>query len=426
MKKEHIVIIGGGFAGVNLARSLAKSPFHEITLVDRNNYNFFPPLIYQVASSYLQISNVTLPFRTLFKRQDNLNYFMGELERIDHETKKVHLSSGSFSYDKLVLAIGTDTNFFGNDNLKKYALCMKNLEDALHMKKSLLSHFELAANSTDDEEIRELLTVVVAGGGPSGVELSGILAEYNNTLFAHDFRQLAKRGHQLNIQLVDGSESLLKSMSENAQTTALKALEKAGVHVHFKKRVQDYNGREVFLDDGQIVRSRQLVWTTGVTVRAIDGLGEEVHGPGRRLLVDAYNELIGYKDIYAIGDICLQQSDPNYPEGHPQLAQVAIQQGKNLAKNCMATCKKKDLAPFSYYDKGTMAIIGKSIAVADLPKPKLQFSGFFAWLLWLFVHLMFLVSYRNRIRTFFEWMTSYFSKDKPFRYIIDESKKIND
>ncbi|WP_036603316.1 NAD(P)/FAD-dependent oxidoreductase [Olivibacter sitiensis] len=425
MNKQHIVIIGGGFAGVNLSRSLANSPYYHITLVDRNNYNFFPPLIYQVASSYLQISNVTLPFRTLFKKQHNLDFLMGELERVDPANKTVYLSSGKLQYDKLVIAAGTDTNFFGNENLKKYALCMKNLDDALYMKKCLLNNFELAASATNEDEIRERLTILIAGGGPSGVELSGIMAEYNNTLFAHDFRSLAQRGFRLDIHLVDGSTSLLKAMSEKAQTTALKALEKAGVQVHFKKRVQDYNGQEVFLDTGEVIRARQLVWTTGVTVKTIEGFNEEIYGGGNRLLVDAYNRLIGYEDIYAIGDICLQKSDENYPDGHPQLAQVAIQQGKNLAKNLVNITKGKTLHPFSYYDKGTMAIVGKSIAVADLPKPKWSFSGFFAWLLWLFIHLMFLVSYRNRIRTFFEWMASYFSKDKPFRYIIDESKKIN-
>lgn len=423
MKRQRILIIGGGFAGVNLSKQLAKNPHYELVLVDRNNYNFFPPLIYQVASSYLQISNVTLPFRTLFKRQGNLCFRMGELQHIDHQKKEVLLSTGLVHYDKLVIATGTETNYFGNANLEKYALSMKNLTDALHMKKSLLSNFEQAAISTDDAEIAQLLSIVVAGGGPSGVELSGILAEYNNTIFARDYRHLAQKGHQLHIHLVDSSGSLLKSMSEKAQVTALRALEEAGVKMHFGARVKDFNGKEVFLDDGKSFSCRQLIWTTGVTVNPISGLGEHVYGQSGRLQVDAYNQLIGYEDIFALGDICMQTNDERYPNGHPQLAQVAIQQGKNLAKNLHALAESKPLKPFSYYDKGTMAIIGKSIAVADIPKPKLQFSGFFAWLLWLFIHLMFLVSYRNRIRTFFEWMASYFFTDKPFRYIVDESKK---
>jgi NADH dehydrogenase len=415
MKKE-IVIVGGGFAGINLARQLANEINIHITLVDRNNYNFFPPLLYQVATGFLEVSNISYPFRKLFQHRKNINFRMGELQKILPEENKVVLSSGELSYDYLVLATGTESNYFGMENIRKSAIPMKTVDDAIEMRNFLLQKTEEATKATEKREKQKLTTIVIAGGGPTGVEIAGMLAEMRKNILEKDYPEL--KGQKVSIYLVDGAPALLSTMSKDAQQYAYDTLVKMGVEVKLNKLVKDYIDDAVIFSDGETIPSKMLLWTAGVTSSIFHGIPEESYGRGRRLLVDEFNKVLGTRNIYAVGDTCLQTSDKNFPEGHPQLAQVAIQHGKNLAKNFTAMFKGRSLRPFAYLDKGSMAIIGRRKAAADIPKPNLRIKGFIAWIMWLFVHLFSLINYRNRIKTLYNWTVAYFTKDQSLRMII--------
>ena len=420
MAKE-IVIIGGGFAGINLARNLVNDDRFHVTLVDMNNYNFFPPLLYQVATGFLEVSNISYPFRKLFHNKKNLSFRMGELLKIVPEENKVLLSNGELSYDFLVLATGTESNFFGMENIKRHSLPMKTVDDAIEMRNTLLLKTEQATITNDIAEIKKLSTIVVAGGGPTGVEVAGMLAEMRMNILEKDYPEFESR--RVTIYLVDGAPTLLAPMSEKSQKYTYEALVKMGVQVKLNKQVKDYVNDTVIFADGETIETKLLLWTAGVTSKVFDGIPQECYGRGRRLLVDEHNKVQGMPNIYAIGDTCLQTTDEHFPQGHPQLAQVAIQQGKNLAKNFKAMEAGKALKSFSYYDKGSMAIIGRNKAVADIPKPKLNFTGWFAWIMWLFVHLFSLINYRNRIKTMYNWTAAYFTKDQSLRMIIRPTEK---
>lgn len=420
MKKE-IVIIGGGFGGINLARNLSKEENFHITLVDRNNYNFFPPLLYQVATGFLEPSNISYPFRKLFHGKKNTSFRMAELLKIIPEQNKVVLSTGELTYHYLVLATGTESNFFGMQNIRKHALPMKTVDDAIEMRNILLQTTEQATITTDGAEKKKLETIVIAGGGPTGVEVAGMLAEMRMNIFEKDYPELA--GNQFRIVLVDGAPVLLTPMSEKSQKYTYETLSKMGVEIKLNKQVKDYVDDAVVFADGETIQTKLLLWTAGVTSKIFDGIPEQSYGRGRRLLVDEYNRVQGFQNIYAIGDTCLQTTDKNFPQGHPQLAQPAIQQGKNLAKNFKAMENQKPLTPFSYYDKGSMAIIGRNKAVAEIVKPKMIIKGWFAWAAWLFVHLFSLINYRNRIKTMYNWTAAYFTKDQSLRMIIRPSDK---
>lgn len=420
MAKE-IVIIGGGFAGINLARNLVNDDRFHVTLVDMNNYNFFPPLLYQVATGFLEVSNISYPFRKLFHNKKNLSFRMGELLKIFPEENKVLLSNGELSYDFLVLATGTESNFFGMENIKRHSLPMKTVDDAIEMRNTLLLKTEQATITNDIAEIKKLSTIVVAGGGPTGVEVAGMLAEMRMNILEKDYPEFESR--RVTIYLVDGAPTLLAPMSEKSQKYTYEALVKMGVQVKLNKQVKDYVNDTVIFADGETIETKLLLWTAGVTSKVFDGIPQECYGRGRRLLVDEHNKVQGMPNIYAIGDTCLQTTDEHFPQGHPQLAQVAIQQGKNLAKNFKAMEAGKALKSFSYYDKGSMAIIGRNKAVADIPKPKLNFTGWFAWIMWLFVHLFSLINYRNRIKTMYNWTAAYFTKDQSLRMIIRPTEK---
>jgi NADH dehydrogenase len=415
MKKE-LVIIGGGFAGINLAKQLTGFDGIHVTLVDKNNYNFFPPLLYQVATGFLEPSNISYPFRKLFHDKNNLSFRMGELQKIIPGENKVMLSTGGLVYDYLVLATGTESNFFGLENIRKAALPMKTVDDAIEMRNYLFQKMEEATIAPDEAEKKKLTTVVVAGGGPTGVEVAGMLAEMRRNILEKDYPEL--KVNKIMIYLVDSAASLLSPMSKASQQYAYEALVKLGVEVKLNKLVKDYVNDTVVLADGETIPTKILLWTAGVTSGIFDGIPKESYGRGRRLLVDEFNKVQGMQNIYAIGDTCLQTTDKHFPQGHPQLAQVAIQQGKNLAKNVKAILRGKPLTAFSYYDKGSMAIIGRSKAVADIPKPVVHINGFIAWAMWLFVHLYSLINYRNRIKTMYNWTTSYFTKDQSLRMII--------
>jgi NADH dehydrogenase len=414
--KKKIVIVGGGFAGVNLAKQLAAHDYFDIVLVDKNNYNFFPPLIYQVATGYLETSNISYPFRKLFRGKKNFMFRLGELEEVFPAEKKLKLSTGEITYDYLIFATGCVTNYFGMESVKQNAIPMKTVSDALFMRNTLLERLEQASRETDPVKRRKLLTVVVAGGGPTGVEISGMFAEMKRTIIAKDYPELA--GAQGEIYLVDGLKALLTPMSEKSQKYTYDMLVKAGVKIKLNSMVKDFVDDKVYFADGESIETKNLIWAAGVTAIVFKGLPEEAYGRGKRMVVDAYNQVIGQGDIYAIGDTCLQSSDPNFPQGHPQVAQVAIQQGELLGKNLVRAFRNEDRKPFRYRDKGSMAIIGRNKAVAELPKPKMFFSGFIAWIMWLFIHLLSLINYRNRVKTLYNWMVAYFTKDQSLRLIV--------
>lgn len=414
--EKHIVIIGGGFAGINLAKQLRNAPGIRITLVDKNNYNFFPPLIYQVATGFIEPSNVSYPFRKLFHNYRNVGFRMGELLRILPEENKVLLNNGSLSYDYLVLATGTKSNYFGMENIRKNALPMKTIDDAIVLRNSLLQSIEAATIEKDEARKRRLTTVVIAGGGPTGVEVAGMLAEMRSSIIEKDYPELT--GFKTRIVLIDGAPVLLTPMSAGAQQYTLETLLNMGVEVLLNKQVKDYSDHVVELADGTRIETHLLFWTAGVTADTFEGIPRESYGRSRRLLVDAFNKVQGVESIFAIGDTCIMQGDSSFPEGHPQLAQPAMQQGENLGRNFKAMIKGKSLRPFRYFDKGSMAIIGRSKAVADLPRPKKTFKGWIAWMMWLFVHLFSLINYRNRLKTMFNWTLSYFTRDQSLRMII--------
>lgn len=418
---KEIVIIGGGFAGINLAKELQNQEGIHVTLVDKNNYNFFPPLIYQVATAFLEPSSISYPFRKFFAGKKNLQFRLGELQKVIPAENKIILSNGELTYDYLVFATGAETSYFGMENVKKNAIPMKTLNDAIEMRNTLLKNLEKAAICKDIRKRRKLLTIVVAGGGPTGVEVSGMFAEMRKSILLKEYPELETTAS--NVYLVDGGDALLSPMSKESQEDTLEAVTKLGVVVKLNTRVVDYKDDTVFFADGKTIQTKNLIWAAGVSAKEFEGIPAESYGRGKRMATDAFNKVNATDNIYAIGDTCIQMNDADFPSGHPQVAQVAIQQGVNLAENFKLMLKDKPLKPFKYNDKGSMAIIGKNKAVVDLPKPKMHFKGFLAWMIWLFVHLMSLITYRNRLNTFYHWMIAYFSKDQSLRMIIRPEKR---
>ncbi|MET3025914.1 NAD(P)/FAD-dependent oxidoreductase [Flavobacterium sp. UW10123] len=416
-----IVIIGGGFAGINLAKELVNQPQIQVTLVDKNNYNFFPPLIYQVATAFLEPSSISYPFRKFFAGKKNLQFRLGELLSVSPTEKKITLSNGELEYDYLVFATGAETSYFGMENVMKNAIPMKTLNDAIEMRNALLKNLEKAAICKDIRKRRKLLTIVVAGGGPTGVEVSGMFAEMRKNILLKEYPELETSAS--NVYLVDGGDALLAPMSKESQKDTLDALTKLGVVVKLHTRVVDYVDDTVHFENGETIKTKNLIWAAGVSAKIFEGMPKESYGRGRRMATDVYNKVNAVDHIYAIGDTAILTGDANFPDGHPQVAQVAIQQGLNLAKNFKAMVANKPLKPFAYKDKGSMAIIGKNKAVVDLPSPKWHFKGFFAWFIWLFVHLISLITYRNRLNTFWNWMVAYFAKDQSLRMIIRPEKR---
>jgi NADH:ubiquinone reductase (H+-translocating) len=414
--KAEIVIIGGGFAGLNLVKHLAKDGDFHVTLVDMNNYHLFPPLLYQVATGFLDVSNITYPFRKLFHGKENIRFRLGKLQKVMPENNKVLLSTGELSYDYLVLATGTESNYFGMENIRRAALPMKTVDDAIEIRNYILQKMEELTIEPDKAIKKRLGTVVIAGGGPTGVEIAGMLAEMRKSILHHDYPELT--GLQPRICLVDGSSTLLAAMSDRSQKYTHETLEKMGVEVLLNTNVKDYANDKVIFEDGKTIETKILFWTAGVTSRVFEGLPDESYGRGNRLRVDEYNKVIGTRNIHAIGDTCLLTSDRNFPQGHPQLAQVALQQGENLAANLIAVLHGQPLTAFAYCDKGSLAIIGRNKAVADIPKPAVHFQGFIAWVTWLFVHLFSLITYRNRLTTVANWTVAFFTRDQSLRMII--------
>jgi NADH dehydrogenase len=417
--QKKVVVIGGGFAGVHLIQQLAKDNRFFITLVDRNNYNFFPPLIYQVSAGFLEPSNISYPFRKLYHHKKNINFRMAEFIKVIPEQNKVVLSTGELDYDYLVFATGTQSNFFGLENVQKKAVPMKTINDAIELRNYILQTVEKATITTDPEERKKLLTIVVTGAGPSGVEISGILAEMKNGIYKKDYPELI--GQPGAIYLIDSNAKVLAPMSQKSQDYTYNALQELGIKVLLNKQVKDYVDGSVVLADGEKIPTDTLIWTAGVIATELPGLPKESITRGRRVMVDAYNKVQGLDNVYALGDSCIMTTDPAFPNGHPQLAQPAIQQGQNLAKNLRNMADNKPLKPFKYWDKGTMAIIGKTKAVADIGK--LHFKGIIAALIWGFIHIWSLINYRNKVKTFFNWAFVWFTRDVGMRFIFRPNRK---
>lgn len=409
-----IVIVGGGFAGVNLAKSLAGKPGMEIILVDENNYHFFPPLIYQVASAFIEPSNISLPFRRMFQYKENIRFFNARFESVVPEQQYITTDKGNLHYDKLVLAMGTETNYFGMENVAKNAMVLKTINEALNIRNTLLLRLEEAARCTDEQERERLLTIVVSGGGPTGVEIAGMMAEMGKYIMDKDYPELVSVKKR--IVLVDAGPTLLGPMSSKSQAEALKQLRKLGVTIKLNLAVKDFKDDIVYFSDGSTIATPNLIWVSGVIAKEVPGLPAESIGRGRRILVDAYNQVQNVANVFAIGDICLMQGDEAFPNGHPQVAQPAIQQGKLLAKNFLSLQQGAALQRFRYKDKGSMAIISKFNAVVDLPKGFMK--GMLAWFTWLFIHILPIAGFRNRVKLFFTWMWSFITNDPTIRLII--------
>lgn len=417
--KKRMIILGGGFAGLQLAKKLSGSKHFDVIIVDRNNYHFFPPLLYQVSTAFIEPSNISYPYRKMFQRWKNIRFYMGELVKVDTEINTIETDNGSLNYDYLVLAMGTESNFFGNENVMKSALPMKTIDEALNIRNHILLRLEEAVRSNCLYEKKRLSNIVIAGGGPTGVEMAGMIAEMSHTVSSKDYPEFTSIGG--NIYLIDSSPSLLGPMSKKAQAESYEVLNKLGVKIILNTLVKDYVNDEVILSSGETIRSATLIWTSGVIARAVKGLTEETITRGRRILVDEMNRVTGYSNIFAIGDQCFQTSDKNYPNGHPQLAQVAIQQGKLLGDNLKRLAEGKPVKAFKYTNKGSAAIISKYNAVIDLPKKSIK--GFFAWFGWLFIHIIPLIGFRNKLKLAFNWFWSFLTNDPTLRLIIKPVKE---
>ncbi len=410
--KKRVVIIGGGFGGIKLVNKLDSDLF-QIVLVDRHNYHQFPPLLYQVASSGLEATSISFPFRKLFQKKKDFYFRLTEVKAIRMEQNKIETMIGDLSYDYLVIAAGTTTSYFGNKVVEKNTLAMKNVPEALALRNTLLNNFEKATICTDPQEKRALLNMVVVGAGPSGVEISGALAEMRKYILHKDYPEI--KASDMHIYLIEGGPKVLASMSAEASEDGEKELKKMGVEVWLNKKVSNYESDTVSIEGGETIPAKTVIWVSGVTAVHFDGIDEKYINKGGRINVNAYNQVSDFLNVFAIGDIAVMV-DKEHPKGHPQLAQPAIQQGALLAKNLKRIEKGEQPEAFRYKDLGSLATIGRNKAVADLNK--LKFHGFFAWVIWLVVHLRSILGVKNRLFVLMDWMWSYLTYDQSIRLIL--------
>ena len=413
--RDKIIVIGGGFAGLQFAKKLNGNRTKKLVMIDKANHHMFQPLFYQVACGRIEPSNISFPFRKIFQRSKNIQFRMTEVKRIIPSENKIITEDHVFHYDKLVIATGCKTNFFGNQKMENLAFGMKNTQEAISIRNHVLLTFEkliIEKSRSDDGN----WNIVIVGSGPTGVELAGAFAEMKREILPRDYPRM--NFDDLEIILVSSTEKPLAVMSEESQEKSEKYLKDLGVRFISNDRVTDYDGDRVYLSSGNIIPSNNVIWAAGVTGNIIEGLTENSI-KNNRYIVDRYNKIVGFDDIYAIGDIAYMETS-KYPNGHPQVANVAINQGKNLAKNFLKK-SEKEWQPYEYDDKGSMATIGKHRAVVDLPKFK--FQGIFAWYFWMFLHLMLILSVRNKLAIFFNWMWSYINRDSSLRLIIIPNKK---
>lgn len=413
--RDKIIVIGGGFAGLQFAKKLNGKVEKKVMMIDKANHHMFQPLFYQVACGRIEPSNISFPFRKIFQRSKNIQFRMAEVKEILPKENKIIIDDATFHYDKLVIATGCKTNFFGNQKMESLAFGMKNTQEAISIRNHVLLTFEkliIERKTTDDGN----WNIVIVGSGPTGVELAGAFAEMKREILPRDYPRM--NFNDLEIILVSSTDKPLAVMSAESQEKSEKYLKDLGVKFISNDRVIDYDGDKVFLKSGKNIPSNNVIWAAGVTGNIIDGLDDNAL-KNNRYIVDRYNKVKGFDNIYAIGDIAYMET-PKYPNGHPQVANVAINQGKNLARNFLKK-SEKDWQEYEYIDRGSMATIGKHRAVVDLPK--IKFQGFFAWYFWMFLHLMLILSVRNKLAIFFNWMWSYLNKDSSLRLIILPNKK---
>lgn len=409
----RVVIVGAGLGGLKLAMLLRKSGF-QVVIVDKNNYNQFPPLIYQVASAGLEPSSISFPLRRIF--QGYKHYFcpMAEVRDIDVKEKAIHTSVGTIHYNYLVLAMGGTTNFFGNEDIERHALPMKTVEDAMALRNHILQALERAETEENSEKRQKYMNFVIVGGGPSGVEIAGALAEMKKDIVPKDYPDLADRMH---IYLLNSGQRLLKAMDPKSSATAERDLKKMGVHVRNGWRVTGYKDDVISVNNGETtIESATVIWVSGIKANTIGGVPEEAIGHAGRLLTDRFNRVKGMDDVFAIGDQSLVEGDPDWKLGHPQLAQVALQQAAYVARNIIRTEKGQEMEPFVYKDLGTMATIGRKRAVAEIGKAK--FGGLPAWVLWLVVHLRSILGVKNKFIVLLNWIWNYFNYKQSLRLIL--------
>jgi NADH dehydrogenase len=414
--KKEIVVIGGGFAGVQFIENI-DTDLYNVTLIDKLNHHQFQPLFYQVATSQLEPSSISFPFRKIFQNKKSLQIRMAEVLRIETNNSIVVTNIGNFNYDELVIATGCGNNFFCNQEIKNNALTLKSTAEAIDVRNHILRNFEDVISAADSEK-ESLMNIVIVGGGPTGVELAGAFAEIKRNILPKDYPGIDFS--KLNIILVEGSKSTLSSMSKNAQKASVAYVKEMGVTLRTELFVKNYDGAIVTLSNGEIIKTKSLIWAAGVTGNFIEGIGKEVIAKGNRIIVDRYNLVQNTSNIYALGDIAFMTT-PKYPNGHPQLANVAINQAKNLAKNFKLKAQNKVQTAFEYKDLGSMATIGKHKAVVDLTF--YQFSGYLAWFIWMFLHLMLILSVKNKLIIFINWAWNYFTKDTSLRLIFTQKNK---
>ncbi len=419
-QKKRVVIVGGGLGGLRLAEDLLGADM-QVVLVDKNNFHQFPPLIYQIASAGIDPSSISFPFRQIFRKQKDFYFRMAEARMVDTEKKILQTSIGKIDYDYIVFAAGTTTNFFGNKNIEEWAMPMKTVSEAMGLRNALLSNLERALTCATEEERQELLNVVVVGGGATGVEIAGALSEMKRYVIPYDYPDMD--ASLMHIHLIEAGNRLLAGMSEQSSRKAYDFLTSMGVNIQFGKMVTDYRDHKVVMKDGTEIATRTFLWVSGVKANQVAGIDGDHLGRGARIVVDAYNRVPGLDGVFAIGDQCLMTTDAAYPGGHPQVAQVAIQQAKNLARNLRRIASgesEESLTPFAYNNLGSMATVGRNKAVVEIGK--LRSQGFFAWVLWLVVHLRSILGVKNKMMVLLNWLWKYVSYNDSIRMITYATK----
>lgn len=419
-QKKRVVIVGGGLGGLRLAEDLYGSGM-QVVLIDKNNFHQFPPLIYQIASAGIDPSSISFPFRQIFRKRKDFYFRMAEARMVDSEKKILQTSIGKIDYDYLVLAAGATTNFFGNKNIEEWAIPMKTVPEAMGLRNALLSNLERALTCATEEERQELLNVVIVGGGATGVEIAGALSEMKRYVIPYDYPDMDSS--LMHIYLIEAGDRLLAGLSQESSQKAYEFLKSMGVDIQFGKMVTDYRDHKVIMKDGTEIPTRTFLWVSGIRANAMPGIDESHLGRGFRFKVDEYNRIPGVENVFAIGDQCLQTSDAAYPNGHPQVAQVAIQQAKNLAKNLKLIDQGADssaLTAFHYKNLGSMATIGRNKAVVEIGKFRSQ--GFFAWVLWLVGHLRSILGVKNKMMVLLNWLWKYVSYNDSIRMITYATK----
>ncbi len=415
MERKKIVVIGGGFAGMQFVKNIDPN-FFDVLLIDKVNYHQFQPLLYQVATSQLDMSSISFPFRKSFQTKNNLNIRLAEVLSINSDKNIVNTNNGEYFYDYLIVATGCTTSFYGNESIKKNSFTLKSAQEAVDIRNNVLCNLEKSLNCSKSE-IKPLLTIVIAGGGPTGVELAGSFSEIKNFIIKKDFPEIDVKN--VSIILLEGSDSILRAMSIKAQKYSKIYLEKMGVEVRVNTLVSNFNGEFITLSNGEKIQSKNFIWVAGIIANKIDGLENAEYVSGNRLKVDIFNKVINYDNVYALGDVANMKTS-KYPNGHPQIANVAINQAKNLAKNLKSMVLNRKLKEYEYKDLGSMATVGRNKALVDVGF--FNFKGFFAWVIWMFLHLMLILSVKNKLIIFINWASNYYYRDTSLRLIFGKMR----